>query len=277
MLIERTESEVLSLAASAELSENSRPGFATKVNPQEPGLLSGNVQSTLGIHVSLRETRGGSRIQTWNRYAYVLNNPLSYTDPLGLDCSSGNINDFGSGGNAGYTISVNARGKCPPPLALSEMVMPVLIHFYTLRESDDIHGTGRCKGDPDCLARRKRPAGTDANKSNDILVENDLWHNSPQCQNCGNIWSNANQVTDPRTIALWYGGSAIEGLLLVPSAGAAVSSSIYDTWLGFEYAFPGATADTIQMLTPPSSIPSTIPGAVVFGGEQIYDWYRNHD
>ena len=84
MLIERTESEVLSLAASAELSENSRPGFATKVNPQEPGLLSGNVQSTLGMHVSLRETRGGSRIQTWNRYAYVGNNPLNSIDPLGL-------------------------------------------------------------------------------------------------------------------------------------------------------------------------------------------------
>jgi hypothetical protein len=25
--------------------------------------------------------------QTWNRYAYVLNNPLTYVDPLGLDCA----------------------------------------------------------------------------------------------------------------------------------------------------------------------------------------------
>ena len=33
--------------------------------------------------------------QTWNRYAYVLNNPLSYRDPLGLDCAY--LNDSGDG------------------------------------------------------------------------------------------------------------------------------------------------------------------------------------
>jgi RHS repeat-associated protein len=33
--------------------------------------------------------------QSWNRYAYVLNNPLSYRDPLGLDCAY--LNDNGDG------------------------------------------------------------------------------------------------------------------------------------------------------------------------------------
>jgi len=71
-------------------------------------LLFANLQSTLGMHVSLPKTCGRSRVQTWNRYAYVLNNPLSYIDPLGLDCGQPTPQ---APDNGGYTITVTA--DCP--------------------------------------------------------------------------------------------------------------------------------------------------------------------
>jgi RHS repeat-associated protein len=60
--------------------------------------------------------------QTWNRYAYVLNNPLRYIDPLGLKCDFGFEDECKPGGPGGgggpIFCDPNIDPACiPPPIA----------------------------------------------------------------------------------------------------------------------------------------------------------------
>ena len=112
------------------LFQNSRLGLPAQVPIWEPGFLIGNHQNALGLRAALRQTRVGSRCsgkerdgetgldyfgaryllaaqgrftspdspsygnrknpQTWNLYAYSLNNPVTFRDPDGhkIDCAN---------------------------------------------------------------------------------------------------------------------------------------------------------------------------------------------
>jgi hypothetical protein len=99
---------VLPLAATRELAENSRQGFAAKKIGSHRGSSDVNFKSVTGIEVSLRWKGIRSRCQSLNRYAYALNNPTTLIDPMGLNgadpvCmlrSRDNIGDCGAGYNA---------------------------------------------------------------------------------------------------------------------------------------------------------------------------------
>ncbi len=165
--------------------------------------------------------------QSWNRYAYVLNSPINLVDPLGLyyRCKLVEVphqepkevcvwvpdpqNPDG--------IRADFRG------ALADFWNWLAKSAVTQAQYDDKNGCGPGKGP--CGA--SVPANKGKANTGDVPVGMDIFRNSPQCPNCGDTWQNTNQVTDPRTMLLWYGGAACAGggCALIPGAldAAAVS------------------------------------------------------
>jgi hypothetical protein len=93
-------------------------------------------------------------------------------------------------------------------------------------------------------------------------------------EGCAQIWSNADQISNPLTIVGWYGGSVVVGFALVPEAAVGAVEGTYSAWETFEFTYPGATADIIQQVTPPPSIPGTLPGLVVGLGVLADEWWE---
>ncbi len=54
--------------------------------------------------------------QSLNRYAYALNNPTTFIDPLGLSCNNGSTD---ANGNFVISCTSSAAGAAPPPSAIS--------------------------------------------------------------------------------------------------------------------------------------------------------------
>jgi RHS repeat-associated protein len=232
--------------------------------------------------------------QSWNRYGYVTNNPLIMADPLGL------VNDCVACGKSiaggGSTYYVN--GMAVPDMAFGGYLLGQggsgltwafapgsglgVYEYKWIPTHTEVTGSVDQDCDPSNVCASDLVYQQFAGHYDWLLVHSvaatrdtpvgmDIWH----CDGCERIWRNTGQVSDPKTIAKWYGASALAGMIMIPSAGAAVAESTYQTWLTFENTFPGATEDILNILSPGPNIPATIPGAIVFGGQLIYDWYEN--
>ena len=199
--------------------------------------------------------------QTWNRYAYVNNNPLRLIDPMGMEgedyCplvdDSGDcfFDDSGGGGGGGDS----SDGSNSNPTCDAQGCYQVTTSIVT---------------DPDAMLYPPDAMLYTDPLDGDVPVEMDFI-NCPD--GCAQIWENANQITDPDTVALWYGGSVLEAFALVPSAAESVVSGVSDAWLSVEVSFPGATdatVDVINVLSPTPANVSTWPGLFV-GIWNLYD------
>jgi RHS repeat-associated protein len=228
-----------------ELGTSNKWKFTTYENDAESGLNFANARfhsPRLGRFMSLDPIGGHlSNPQSFNRYAYVRNDPINATDSTGMVCDMGcDDGDDGGGGGGGATGAPCGPFECsgdsqpdptpdPDPNDLPDAPEPKPDVLQNNNASADLdfvfngaNQTLQPSNDLTDLSALNLPTTTGSvtlsgatggiGGGDDVLVDMDLWHNSAQCQGCGTMWRQA----DTTGKALFIGtGIAIAGPAII--------------------------------------------------------------
>jgi len=164
---------------------------------------------------------------SWNRYAYVMNNPLALVDALGLDCVY--LNDEGDGvqaidpgtcdsGSGGYYI----------PGVVDPRSIRIDSEFDEISGNSNYYGTqlwtasynGGYEGDPQSAWASIVISNPAANNS-DTHPGLAAFYNNPDCPHCGDTLRQANTVGKAAFVAT---GIIIVGVPLIAEGAGAIAA-----------------------------------------------------
>jgi RHS repeat-associated protein len=163
--------------------------------------------------------------QTWNRYAYVRNSPLSLVDPLGLDCAY--LNSTGTGLDENGIDTGSNQAECSQNNGFWGDGSIIGIGLNAGNNNVDIYTV---YSDPQgFIGLELTPNGTDPyggpNWQGAPVIGNldANWSSSPSTleQNLNALYqagTGAGAAVNGETIVMWYGGSALVGGAVVGGA-----------------------------------------------------------
>lgn len=237
--------------------------FTTYENDSESGLNYANARfhsPRLGRFMSLDPLAGNLRNpQSFNRYAYVRNNPISSTDSTGMFCDMDCDDDGGGGGGGGEGGTPCGPFECsgdpgpdptpePDPNDLPDAPEPkpdVLQNNNASADLDFVFNgasqTLQPSNDLTDLSALSLPTTTGSIQltgnlgGDDVLVGMDLWHNTDQCQGCGTMWRQASNTGN----MIFAGTGIVLGGVPLAAEGALVAVNLSAQAIGWYSGLTG--------------------------------------